>query len=66
MADETKEKAEKFRDLLHGMAEATAKTFETYLKNNSDASLEAKHKNLVETIEAGFIASQLQLFAVTI
>ena len=66
MTDETTEKAEKFKDLLHGMAEATANTFEKYLTENQNASMESKHKSLVEMIEAGFIASQLQLFAVTI
>ena len=62
--EQKKEKAKAVEELITNCADAGAKTFEDFLRENPNASLEEKHENLVKIIKSNFMITSLMVHAV--
>lgn len=56
-----KEKSNQIDELITSCAEALAQTFEDFLKENPNVSLEEKHKKLVDLIKSNFILTTIMV-----
>lgn len=64
LTEEQKKKAEKVEELITNCADAGAKTFEDFLRENPNTSLEEKHENLVKIIKSNFFITSLMVHGV--
>ena len=62
--EQKKEKAKAVDEVITNCADAGAKTFEDFLRENPNASLEEKHQNLVKIIKSNFMITSLMVHAV--
>lgn len=62
--EQKKEKSKAVEDVITSCADAGAKTFEDFLKENPNASLEEKHDKLVQIIKSNFIITSLMVHGV--
>lgn len=62
--EQKKEKASKVDEVITNCADAGAKTFENFLRENPNASLEEKHNQLVHIIKSNFMITSLMVHAV--
>ena len=62
--EQKKEKAKAVEELITNCADAGAKTFEDFLRENPNASLEEKHENLVKIIKSNFFITSLMVHGV--
>lgn len=58
---ETFDKAEKFDRIMTDLADAGARTWEDWLKENPEATVEEKHQQLRDFIKANTLTSFLML-----
>lgn len=63
-AEQKKEKAEAFDNVITSCADAGAKTFEDFLRENPNASLEEKHNQLVQIIKSNFLITSIMVHGV--
>ena len=61
--EEQKKKADAFDEMLTNCADAGAKSFEDFLKENPNATETEKHDKLVGLIKANFVMASLMLHA---
>lgn len=59
--EQKKQKAEQIDELITSCAEALAQTFEDFLKENPNVSLEEKHNKLVDLIKSNFILTTIMV-----
>lgn len=62
--EQKKERSKAIEELVINCAEAGAKTFEDFLRENPNASLEEKHENLVKIIKSNFFITSLMVHGV--
>ena len=62
--EQKKEKAKAVEELITNCADAGAKTFEDFLRENPNASLEEKHEHLVKIIKSNFFLTSLMVHGV--
>jgi hypothetical protein len=63
-AEQKKEKAEAIDKVITSCADAGAKTFEDFLRENPNASLEEKHNQLVQIIKSNFLITSIMVHGV--
>lgn len=57
--EQKKEKGKQIDEVITSCAETVAQTFEDFLKENPNVSLEEKHNKLVELVKANFIITTI-------
>ena len=62
--EQKKEKAKAVDELITNCADAGVKTFEDFLRENPNASLEEKHEKLVQIMKSNFMITSLMVHAV--
>ena len=62
--EQKKEKVKAVEELITNCANAGVETFENFLRENPNASLEEKHENLVKIIKSNFMITSLMVHAV--
>ena len=62
--EQKKEKTEAIDKVITDCADAGAKTFEDFLRENPNVSLEEKHDKLVQIIKSNFMITSLMVHAV--